>query len=233
MVPGTYSDYEREHPSKVVRSPLGSRPSAAEDKANSQDHLVIIEECPSYSQLEGHIFGRQSFGGFNQVVENNVKNGIWRPFHLDPYSGTGEVKEDGQLSEEDGEKDVSDEEMAKTYGSLVGTLGKRFKKKNNLKNERKKKLKGAKKRRRNEDDDVEVIEDNVDESVAVAAGGGDKNRGKVKKGWKNYFKGNSKGSYDVNKGAKKNKRKETDDAGSIGEQQSPRKKMRFMKPSDD
>jgi hypothetical protein len=43
--------------------------------------------------------GRQSFGGFNPLVEQNVKSGFWRPFYLDPFEeGRLEEEEDNDLS---------------------------------------------------------------------------------------------------------------------------------------
>jgi hypothetical protein len=58
-----------------------------------------VECCPSYSQLEGHTFGRQSFGGFNPLVEQNVKSGLWRPFHLDPFEEGRPEEDDNELSD--------------------------------------------------------------------------------------------------------------------------------------
>jgi hypothetical protein len=68
---------------------------------------------------------RQSFGGFNPLVEQNVKSGLWRPFHLDPFEEGRPEEDDNELSDLEEERSEG-EEKAKKYGSLVGTLAKRF-----------------------------------------------------------------------------------------------------------
>ncbi|XP_040838241.1 M-phase phosphoprotein 6 isoform X1 [Ochotona curzoniae] len=75
----------------------------------------IIEE-QSFLSCEDLLYGRMSFRGFNPEVEKlmlqmNAKN-------------TAEEVEDETV-----ELDVSDEEMARRYETLVGTIGKKFAKK--------------------------------------------------------------------------------------------------------
>ncbi|XP_042527414.1 M-phase phosphoprotein 6 isoform X1 [Dipodomys merriami] len=76
----------------------------------------IIEE-QSFLSCEDLLYGRMSFRGFNPEVEKlmlqmNAKN-----------------KADEEEEEETVELDVSDEEMARRYETLVGTIGKKFAKK--------------------------------------------------------------------------------------------------------
>lgn len=89
-----------------------------------------IEMIGSYNQIEGFIFGRQSFGGFNPVVEYNVSRGIWKPCYLvddtEDAVQDPDHNSDPEPEENDDEVDVPDKEMARTFGSLVGTLGKKF-----------------------------------------------------------------------------------------------------------
>lgn len=76
----------------------------------------IIEE-QSFSLCEDLLYGRMSFRGFNPEVEKlmlqmNSKN-----------------RAEAAEEEETVEVDVSDEEMARRYETLVGTIGKKFAKK--------------------------------------------------------------------------------------------------------
>uniref|UniRef100_A0A8C9P5J5 M-phase phosphoprotein 6 n=1 Tax=Spermophilus dauricus TaxID=99837 RepID=A0A8C9P5J5_SPEDA len=77
---------------------------------------VIIEE-QSFLLCEDLLYGRMSFRGFNPEVEKlmlqmNAKN-----------------KAEDEDEDEIVELDVSDEEMARRYETLVGTIGKKFAKK--------------------------------------------------------------------------------------------------------
>nr|XP_027807926.2 M-phase phosphoprotein 6 [Marmota flaviventris] len=77
---------------------------------------VIIEE-QSFLLCEDLLYGRMSFRGFNPEVEKlmlqmNAKN-----------------KAENEDEDEIVELDVSDEEMARRYETLVGTIGKKFAKK--------------------------------------------------------------------------------------------------------
>lgn len=96
--------------------------------SSSQPELTVIE-IPSYNQVEGFIFGRQSFGGFNPTVESNLAKGVWKPYYLD--EGVDEVKEEEEADSDadlPGEEDV-DPELKQNYGSMVAMLGKKFLKK--------------------------------------------------------------------------------------------------------
>ncbi|XP_069312494.1 M-phase phosphoprotein 6 [Eulemur rufifrons] len=83
--------------------------------ALTEKESFIIEE-QSFLLCEDLLYGRMSFRGFNPEVEKlmlqmNAKN-------------KAEVVEDKAK-----EVDVSDEEMARRYETLVGTIGKKFAKK--------------------------------------------------------------------------------------------------------
>lgn len=77
----------------------------------------IIEE-QSFSLCEDLLYGRMSFRGFNPEVEKLM---------LQMNSKNKAAAEDDD--EETAEVDVSDEEMARRYETLVGTIGKKFAKK--------------------------------------------------------------------------------------------------------
>ncbi|XP_006888865.1 PREDICTED: M-phase phosphoprotein 6-like [Elephantulus edwardii] len=76
---------------------------------------VIIEE-QSFSLCEDLLYGRMSFKGFNPEVEKLM-------LQMNSKNKDEEI-EDGAM-----ELDVSDEEMARRYETLVGTIGKKFAKK--------------------------------------------------------------------------------------------------------
>nr|XP_003228569.1 PREDICTED: LOW QUALITY PROTEIN: M-phase phosphoprotein 6 [Anolis carolinensis] len=78
----------------------------------------IIEER-SFTPCEDLLFGRMSFKGFNPEVEKLM---IQMNSRFQEAEGTGEG--DAAM-----EADVSDEEMARRYETLVGTIGKKFLKK--------------------------------------------------------------------------------------------------------
>lgn len=102
---------------------------------------LVVEELWSYNQCERYVFGRQSFGGFNPVVEKNVRKGIWKPFYLEEGDVAVESSDEDEKKPQS-DVDVSDEEMAKTYGSLIGTLAKRFNRRNEKGKRGNKKFKG-------------------------------------------------------------------------------------------
>ncbi|XP_006835842.1 PREDICTED: M-phase phosphoprotein 6-like [Chrysochloris asiatica] len=76
---------------------------------------LIIEE-QSFSLCEDLLYGRMSFRGFNSEVEKLM-------VQMNSKSKAEEVEDEAV------ELDVSDEEMARRYESLVGTIGKKFAKK--------------------------------------------------------------------------------------------------------
>ncbi|XP_006860198.1 PREDICTED: M-phase phosphoprotein 6, partial [Chrysochloris asiatica] len=76
---------------------------------------LIIEE-QSFSLCEDLLYGRMSFRGFNPEVEKLM-------LQMNSKSKAEEVEDEAV------ELDVSDEEMARRYESLVGTIGKKFAKK--------------------------------------------------------------------------------------------------------
>ncbi|XP_075393146.1 M-phase phosphoprotein 6 [Tenrec ecaudatus] len=76
---------------------------------------LIIEE-QSFLLCEDLLYGRMSFRGFNPEVEKLM-------LQMNSKSKTEEIED------EIVEVDVSDEEMARRYESLVGTIGKKFAKK--------------------------------------------------------------------------------------------------------
>ena len=75
----------------------------------------IIEE-QSFLLCEDLLYGRTSFRGFNPEVEKLM-------LQMNTNNKAEEVKEQTV------EPDVSDEEMARRYETLVGTIGKKFAKK--------------------------------------------------------------------------------------------------------
>ncbi|XP_039619428.1 M-phase phosphoprotein 6 [Polypterus senegalus] len=77
----------------------------------------IIEER-SFVPCENLVYGRMSFKGFNQDVEKLM-------ILMNSQSKTNEEEE----KEDSREADISDEEMAKRYETMVESIRKRFKKK--------------------------------------------------------------------------------------------------------
>ncbi|KAM4721142.1 M-phase phosphoprotein 6 [Rhinophrynus dorsalis] len=80
----------------------------------------IIEER-SFLPCEDFLYGRMSFKGFNPEVEKLM-------IQMNSKTKTEESVEEGNI-----EMDVSDEEMARRYESLVGTIKKKFAKKRDQK----------------------------------------------------------------------------------------------------
>ena len=78
----------------------------------------IIEE-QSFLLCEDLLYGRMSFRGFNPEVEKLM-------LQMNTKNKAEEVEEQTV------ELDVSDEEMARRYETLVGTIGKKFAKKRDL-----------------------------------------------------------------------------------------------------
>ncbi|MEE6499938.1 hypothetical protein FKM82_003645 [Ascaphus truei] len=76
----------------------------------------IIEER-SLLPCEDFVYGRMSFKGFNPEVEKLM-------IQMNSKTETEEVIEEGNM-----EVDVSDDEMARRYESLVGTIKNKFTKK--------------------------------------------------------------------------------------------------------
>ncbi|KAL8194991.1 UNVERIFIED_CONTAM: M-phase phosphoprotein 6 [Gekko kuhli] len=77
----------------------------------------IIEER-SFLPCEDLLYGRMSFKGFNPEVEKLM-------IQMNSRYKTEEIEEEDNAME----ADVSDEEMARRYETLVGTIGKKFLKK--------------------------------------------------------------------------------------------------------
>ncbi|XP_071973369.1 M-phase phosphoprotein 6 [Engystomops pustulosus] len=81
----------------------------------------IIEER-SFLPCEDFLYGRMSFKGFNPEIEK-----------LMVQMNSKSKEEDEDLEEGKMDVDVSDEEMARRYESLVGTIKKKFTKKRDRK----------------------------------------------------------------------------------------------------
>ncbi|XP_026095314.1 M-phase phosphoprotein 6-like [Carassius auratus] len=81
----------------------------------------IIEER-SYAPCEDLVFGRMSFRGFNPEVEKLM-------LLMNTHQEEEEDDEDGNVSRM--ETDITDEEMAKRYESMVESMRKKFAKKRN------------------------------------------------------------------------------------------------------
>ncbi|XP_074864619.1 M-phase phosphoprotein 6 [Carettochelys insculpta] len=77
---------------------------------------LIIEER-SFMPCEDLLYGRMSFKGFNPEVEKLM------------IQMNSRYKKEEIEADEIAEADVSDEEMARRYETLVGTIGKKFLKK--------------------------------------------------------------------------------------------------------
>ncbi|XP_066050781.1 M-phase phosphoprotein 6 isoform X1 [Chamaea fasciata] len=73
----------------------------------------IIEER-SFLRCEDLVYGRMSFKGFNPEIEKLM-------IQMNSKCKEEEIEEDDKM-----EADVSDEEMARRYETLVGTIGKKF-----------------------------------------------------------------------------------------------------------
>uniref|UniRef100_A0A8C9MVJ3 M-phase phosphoprotein 6 n=1 Tax=Serinus canaria TaxID=9135 RepID=A0A8C9MVJ3_SERCA len=73
----------------------------------------IIEER-SFLRCEDLVYGRMSFKGFNPEIEKLM-------IQMNSKCKEEKIEEDDKM-----EADVSDEEMARRYETLVGTIGKKF-----------------------------------------------------------------------------------------------------------
>ncbi|XP_015266023.1 PREDICTED: M-phase phosphoprotein 6 [Gekko japonicus] len=82
-----------------------------------EKETFIIEER-SFLPCEDLLYGRMSFKGFNPEVEKLM-------IQMNSRYKTEEIEEEDNAME----ADVSDEEMARRYETLVGTIGKKFLKK--------------------------------------------------------------------------------------------------------
>ncbi|XP_068115830.1 M-phase phosphoprotein 6 [Hyperolius riggenbachi] len=80
----------------------------------------IIEE-KSFLPCEDFMFGRMSFNGFNPEIEKLM------------VQMNSQAEDEEEDLESDMDADVSDEEMARRYESLVGTIHKKFAKKRDRK----------------------------------------------------------------------------------------------------
>nr|XP_009681210.1 PREDICTED: M-phase phosphoprotein 6 isoform X2 [Struthio camelus australis] len=83
---------------------------------NGSRKSFIIEES-SFMPCEDLLYGRMSFKGFNPEIEKLM-------VQMNSKSKKEETEVDVKM-----EADVSDEEMARRYETLVGTIGKKFLKK--------------------------------------------------------------------------------------------------------
>ncbi|XP_034282422.1 M-phase phosphoprotein 6 [Pantherophis guttatus] len=82
-----------------------------------QKESLVIEER-SFAMCEDLLYGRMSFKGFNPEVEKLM-------VQMNSKYKTEDIGEEKNVKE----TDVSDEEMARRYETLVGTVGKKFLKK--------------------------------------------------------------------------------------------------------
>ncbi|KAK2530112.1 Mphosph6 [Columba guinea] len=80
---------------------------------SSTRRSFIIEER-SFMPCEDLLYGRMSFKGFNPEIEKLM-------VQMNSKCKEEEIEEDDKM-----EADVSDEEMARRYETLVGTIGKKF-----------------------------------------------------------------------------------------------------------
>ncbi|KAG8437476.1 hypothetical protein GDO86_008251 [Hymenochirus boettgeri] len=91
------------------------------DLPELKEKVSLIIEERSFLPCEDFLFGRMSFKGFNPEIEKLMTQ-------MNPKSEKVEVVEEGKM-----DVDVSDQEMARRYESLVGTIKKKFTKKRDQK----------------------------------------------------------------------------------------------------
>jgi len=211
----------REHFAVDIKSEVDSTTTTT-----SQTSLTaIVEEVPSYSQCIGYNFGRVSFGGFNPIVEYNVSRGIWKA----AKAGVPESDPEDEAKSEDAlENDVPDEEMARTYGSIVGTLGKHFMNKRDrntdeeLKNDTRQGNNNTRSRRnRGNRSQTSRSETGRESQGAKKQSGWKKGRD-----WKKSQNNNSPTDQDQGRPSNNNQ------PGRSGSGRPPQKKAKFWKPAD-
>ncbi|XP_068059227.1 M-phase phosphoprotein 6 [Anomalospiza imberbis] len=84
------------------------------DVPDLKEKESCIIEGRSFLQCEDLVYGRMSFKGFNPEIEKLM-------IKMNSKCKEEEIEEDDKM-----EADVSDEEMARRYETLVGTIGKKF-----------------------------------------------------------------------------------------------------------
>jgi len=214
----------REHFAADIKSEVDSTTTTT-----SQKLTAIVEEVPSYSQCIGYNFGRVSFGGFNPIVEYNVSRGIWKA----AKAGVAESDPEDEVKSEGApeENDVPDEEMARTYGSIVGTLGKHFMNKRDRNTEEDTKndtRQGNNNGRRNRGNRSQTPR-----SDTVRESQGTKKRSGWKKGrdWKKSQNNDSPPDRDQRQ-TQNNNQGQTQNNSQPGRSGPPQKKRKFWKPAD-
>ncbi|XP_026542121.1 M-phase phosphoprotein 6 [Notechis scutatus] len=88
------------------------------DRPELKEKESLIIEERSFAMCEDLLYGRMSFKGFNPEVEKLM-------VQMNSRHKTEDTGEEMNAKE----ADVSDEEMARRYETLVGTIGKKFLKK--------------------------------------------------------------------------------------------------------
>ncbi|KAG8144141.1 hypothetical protein E2320_001254 [Naja naja] len=88
------------------------------DRPELKEKESFIIEERSFAMCEDLLYGRMSFKGFNPEVEKLM-------VQMNSRHKTEDTGEETNAKE----ADVSDEEMARRYETLVGTIGKKFLKK--------------------------------------------------------------------------------------------------------
>uniref|UniRef100_J3S4P4 M-phase phosphoprotein 6 n=1 Tax=Crotalus adamanteus TaxID=8729 RepID=J3S4P4_CROAD len=88
------------------------------DRPELKEKESLIREERSFVMCEDLLYGRMSFKGFNPEVEKLM-------VQMNSRYKTEDPAEEKNAKE----ADVSDEEMARRYDTLVGTIGKKFLKK--------------------------------------------------------------------------------------------------------
>ncbi|XP_032087282.1 M-phase phosphoprotein 6 [Thamnophis elegans] len=88
------------------------------DRPELKEKESLVIEERSFTMCEDLLYGRMSFKGFNPEVEKLM-------VQMNSRYKTEENEEEKNVKE----TDVSDEEMARRYETLVGTIGRKFLKK--------------------------------------------------------------------------------------------------------
>ncbi|KAG8227577.1 hypothetical protein J437_LFUL000677 [Ladona fulva] len=108
-----------------------SKEKAEKEKEDEERQIMFSHEItpgmkesnyvlePSFIPCEDLILGRLSYHGFNPVVERMMQE------RIDEEESKARVEK--AAAERRAEKDVSDEEMAWKYGTLSGTISRKFK----------------------------------------------------------------------------------------------------------
>lgn len=140
----TRDQAEKTEQEKRHREVFKSELSEQEKSAPSSKSKTKVIECPSYLQCERYTYARQSYGGMNPTVEDSVRKGSWviefETPDPEPHRTRAEAIAKAEVSFEEGGELLGpksdplssgeEEEDGPVVGSIIGTIGKRFNRKN-------------------------------------------------------------------------------------------------------